>query len=463
MSDTSRDTSVEVLNDILETWDDLEQGRKLNTLTVSGLLESKLEEQFIANLSVTTVDNITPKLKNSIIRGVKSGYRVDVGEQREQQYTIEPQVSIGQKEGISTEMRADFVFRSKGQNSLPVVVFTDGIAFHYERITKDMMQRMNLSKSGRYHTWSLTHWDVNPNPEFHFLDWIALLPPQGRDRYINLCKKVNADNLGKAHHENSMQWFIRFLHDSKDGKQFVSVAKSWLMVLLQLQKKNGYVRDWKQRMDEVTPSSLSNPMKNLGEPKIFSDFLLDYAGAKRLRLLLGVWSVDGALVFHGVVHLDDEDVDPTDPEFRVSWHCFLRLYNMLQFVPGIFFLGKRGAFGEDYSHLVEAVYGNNETSQYPKEWRELIQDEILEHHSELLKRFFELEVPLPNMDGEVIETDDGDTGPVEFLWEEQKIALFSREFEDAIADVKLATKAGYKSGFIEDYENELSEILKLFR
>ena len=201
------DFAIEVLNDILEVWPKLEEGRRINTLSVSGLLESALEEQFIHGLPDVHVNDIVPKLENRIINGVKSGYALRLGEERTQQYTIEPQVNIGQKQGITPSMRADFQFVCKEERK-PVIIFTDGIAFHYDRISADMMQRMGLGKSGRYRSWSLTHWDVNDVPDFSILDWISTLQPNLRAKYIEMGSKIPERRaLTRAHADDNFKQF----------------------------------------------------------------------------------------------------------------------------------------------------------------------------------------------------------------------------------------------------------------
>ena len=83
-------------------------------------------------------------------------------------------------------------------------------AFHYDRISADMMQRMGLGKSGRYPRPVSDHWDVNDVPDFSILDWISTLQPNLRAKYIEMGSKIiERRTLTQAHAED-IRLLIRY-------------------------------------------------------------------------------------------------------------------------------------------------------------------------------------------------------------------------------------------------------------
>lgn len=462
-NEVSRDIAVSVLNDVLAVWENLVPDKRLNTLSVSGLLESVLEEQFIHGLPDARVDDIQPKLENSIINGVKSGYTLILGSERHQQYKIEPQVNIGQQQGIKPDMRADFEFTNR-DGGKPIIVFTDGLAFHYKTITKDMMQRMGLNKSGRYRSWSLTHWDVNDSPDFSILDWIALLPPQIRSKYIEQLSQNPAQRtLSKAHAENNLQLLIRYLALENADEHLYALAETYLFILLRTATP---CIDWQSKLSEIAPQSLIDAMAGVGVPTRVVELTLDPHLGKYLRLIFGMWETqqDGKRhrSYHGVLHIKDKDIDPNDPKFKIAWHAYLRFYNLFQVVSGLFFTTETGACTEDFGHLIESVYRTDEDSSLPSEWKTLLHDEDFADYHGFLRNIYALGIPCPNLDGAPLTHNDIETEIPEMIWEDQKVVLFTEDSEEQKTDSNIAQKLGYKAGLIEHYLAEPHALKSLF-
>ena len=112
-----------------------------------------LEELFLSKIrSVATL------FKKDMVRG-RSGYIVEFD--NKYKYDLLQQVSLESKDNVSVYSKADFIFYPKNPNLKPIVVFTDGFAYHEKRVDQDSLQRLAISKSGKYIVWSLTWEDVN--------------------------------------------------------------------------------------------------------------------------------------------------------------------------------------------------------------------------------------------------------------------------------------------------------------
>lgn len=154
MDDTSRTTALEALGKILQKRDKWRPIESLGRVDVSALLESLLEQRFLEALNVRFEGTLT----RATVRG-KPGYSLRIGDYS---WAIEPQVELGAKDGVVRNCRADMVLWPQRENEgvRPIVVFTDGFAYHKNRLHVDFEQRMALYHSGRFWTWSLTWEDI---------------------------------------------------------------------------------------------------------------------------------------------------------------------------------------------------------------------------------------------------------------------------------------------------------------
>ncbi|MDO9585593.1 MAG: DUF1998 domain-containing protein, partial [Syntrophales bacterium] len=159
-NDTSRDTAIELLSEILKYRNHVVKTSSLKNLSINPLLDSALEELFIEALRSFNTPEIKVVLRQEIVNG-KPGWYLKVNDLG---YFIVPQVDLGAADGVLVPSRADFIFypeRSSG--GMPLVLFTDGFMYHAEkgdnnRIGKDLAQRMAIARSNKFTVWSLS-WD----------------------------------------------------------------------------------------------------------------------------------------------------------------------------------------------------------------------------------------------------------------------------------------------------------------
>jgi len=158
MNEISRDTAIELLSSILREKDHLVKTDTLKNVKVNVLFDSELEARFIEALRRVRSPELDVALTKEVVKG-KPGYFLKIGKRS---YRIEPQVKLGEKEGVVVPSTCDFVFRpARSQHELkPVAVFTDGFLYHRDRVGLDLAQRMAIVKSGRFVVWSLTWKDV---------------------------------------------------------------------------------------------------------------------------------------------------------------------------------------------------------------------------------------------------------------------------------------------------------------
>jgi len=195
----SRTVAQKLLKQILEYRADLKPIANLSQQPDNSLLESTLEKRFLEALRREHGD-VTFTLKDKLVGG-KHGYLVQAGERR---WRLELQVALGEREGVVTPCKPDFVFwPDDGVDDLPVAVFTDGWQYHKHIVAEDLTKRMAVAKSGRFSVWTLTWEDVNqalgkqaetsPGP------WEELLLAPSDQVITRLCEAQGITALGGFH------------------------------------------------------------------------------------------------------------------------------------------------------------------------------------------------------------------------------------------------------------------------
>lgn len=160
----SREVAVEMLGEILAKRDQLESVRTLADVRLDERLDSELERLFIERLDATARSRGWGALQKDSL-GTKAIWRLEVGGRR---WVIEPQVLVGDREGVDISSKPDFVIRTEdGEPGIrPVALFCDGAAYHVQagqpkgRVSGDLAKREALRKSGQFVVWSPTWEDV---------------------------------------------------------------------------------------------------------------------------------------------------------------------------------------------------------------------------------------------------------------------------------------------------------------
>ncbi|MGI6253984.1 MAG: Zn-binding domain-containing protein, partial [Aminivibrio sp.] len=158
MKDVSRKRAKDMLSAALEHKDSMLPSDTIRGMEVNASFDSELEALFVEGLRRRVKALPGGEMANHVIKG-RAGYFVRLGEAA---WYLEPQVHFGKQDGVEVPSVADFVFwpaRTR-EGVKPVVVFTDGYAFHRDRLGKDSAQRTALLRTGRFRVWSITWKDL---------------------------------------------------------------------------------------------------------------------------------------------------------------------------------------------------------------------------------------------------------------------------------------------------------------
>ena len=145
-----------VLESLMAHKDKIVKTDGIDSINVNPILESALEKQFIDGIQGFKWQGNAVELEKRIIGG-KIGYVLKLGDNV---YAIEPQVHLGQKDGVALDSKPDFLIsnlhKSTGMTK-PIAVFTDGFQYHADLHTpgcynfpSDLAKRMAIVKSGKY-------------------------------------------------------------------------------------------------------------------------------------------------------------------------------------------------------------------------------------------------------------------------------------------------------------------------
>ena len=359
MAETSRDTAISLLTEILSYRENLIKTQSIRNISFNTFIESELEARFIGALKLYRSKELSVVLKNDLVGG-KPGYFLKVGERV---YYIEPQVELGQGDGVSIPSRADFVIRPARmeQGGKPVAVFLDGYAYHRDRVGFDMAQRMAIAQSGKFHVWSLSWNDVENKfkAKNHFYrDFLNLQELPSGNLAGQLLKGYEIDDFNKFENLNSFDLFFEFLQnpDSDKWRKF-AFTLSLLHIDRQRFIQPEAIEEWTKESEKILPYMFSEKLNESGCPCLYGAqescyennqsavqlFLVAEQAAFQppgdpFGVRLGCW-------------LNDAPDQREHQDFKLVWNGYLRLYNFLQFLPGAYFVTSEGIVDSAYDGL----------------------------------------------------------------------------------------------------------------
>lgn len=399
----SRDKAKEIIKEILSHQKSVQKISSVKQINVGKLIDSELEERFLVAIGNYKKGPVQAKLKKVLsTQQKKSGYAVEIGEYS---YEVIPQVSLGEKDGVSVASIADFVFYPKRNHKLkPIVVFTDGYAFHQDRLDTDSAQRMALVQSGKYIVWSLTWEDVNQyaekDPQYEYLNLLDA-------PYLNI---------------------KMFEHISQDRKFVKQTSFEWLMELL----SEGDPDIWQQRAMHASVAMLSTPgvpERTLLEKKISEEMqdllekndeisIYGKSGTKHIDLFafgnLNQLNQKELSNIQALIYLDDQRMTLGE------WAGVLRLYNLFQFLRCSCFTVASGIAKNIYDQI---PFENIESTEVVSVDWEGVYEEVIDEAKSLVQYLARTSVPVPEVGYEICN----DKGVVvvegELVWPELKVAV----------------------------------------
>jgi DEAD/DEAH box helicase domain-containing protein len=464
----SKQRAISVLSDLIEDWKNLEEGKALKTLSVSTQLESELEMKFIQSLSHHQVDNSKTHIKRTSLVPVES-YELKPDITEERSIKIELQRKLNETHGVPVpdhaKMRVDFVFTPPEKDRLPIVVFTDGIAYHYDRVGRDLLQRLALVRSSLYDTWTLTHWDVFPSKNtYDYYDLIQSVNPAMFEQiiYIHLKHFPNVLAYCSQHDQSGLARLIRVLRQ-ENGISNLYQSFAWL-TLPHCQSFDQNQDQHISAMLKTWPQKLVDYVSTHGTPiGIFKPTEILYLSISCLVYPDPNHPTSAKLV--GVIKLNDSEASDSHQEFKKAWITFWRFFNILQKNPLVHFTSDHLIDSSDYPYYMDLFEQGLQKRKEPKDpqWKTILKLAYLADYLPLFDRLIADDLYAPD---EEVEELDCDLCP-ELLWSTQKVAVLDRDDENELDDhqegelKKLVEAEGYTVFYLQGLYQDHSALTSL--
>jgi DEAD/DEAH box helicase domain-containing protein len=463
MPHTSRSSAQELLEDILRHRDDLLEIETVDKISIHGTLESELEARFLQRLRELELEG--SYLEKGTVRG-QHGYKLKIGGHH---YDIEPQVTVGPADGVPRRASVDFVIHPEDSEMKPIAVFLDGLQYHRNRIGTDLAQRRALRASGQYHIWSLTWRDVTREHSLarnylRSLNGVGkkLLTQMGESQFQEVQKLMGTGSFG---------WLIRLLA-TRDAETYRRLAFVQALLLARDQSSR---EEWVEAAQSRLPSPLASeleagseetPLLGLDEsPTGMGDdpvTLWSVTTPKAVQSLQnGTREAAGATAM--AMHLDDRK-DRQGEEFEASWNGFLRLYNLLQFVPESYPVSTDEEAFYGYEELIGTRSAPGLGDHVPAEEGGSFDEEAwadakefaLEEATSVMDQLYEEKVPAPSVPYELVQ--EGEiVAEAELGWEEAQVAVLA-PYQEAHHDA--FGEEGWTVFQLQDVRDDPTELLR---
>ena len=453
MAETSRDTAVEMLDRILARKDELEEVPSLGGLTINATFDSELEARFVEALRRIEVDGARAvQVRADLVRG-KPGYVLKVGTHT---YYMETQADLGASDGVVEPSRPDFLIRPARSEPVrpPVAVFTDGFEFHRDATDADSLKRMALVRAG-FLVWSLT---------WHDLEFVFGKAPDVPDL------------LAGAKAGGDMAALQRKLDDRWDTAALRSrLAEPTLMLLVNYLRAPEPAR-WKQAVFTALFGLFDRERMLSGALRVGFDRAAADALPGQVRDALGelpppvavagigAWigtdpaffdlftafplaaveqgDPDAAVV---AVHLQDDHASCQSDGYRRVWNGVLRLFTLLQFLPGAWWTTRTGVERDVYPEFPPSA-----ESPAPPRLASGLSDEDWEGATELatpevhdlLGELSGRTVPVPEVGFELVGAGGAVLAETELGWPAHRVAVL---LADRQADLAAFRAAGWQA------------------
>ena len=462
MAETSRDTAIKMLDRILARKDELEEVPSLGGLKVTATLESELEARFVEALRRVEVDGRQAvQMRADLVRG-KPGYVLKVGSHS---YYMETQAELGASDGVVEPCRPDFLIRPARPESgqRPVAVFTDGFEFHRDTTDADSLKRMALIRAG-FLVWSLTWHDL----EFVFgkapdvPDLLAGTRESGS--MAALQRKLDARwgtaSLRAGLAEPTLMLLVNCLRAPEPSRWKQAVFTELFGLFDHGRMLSDALRADFDRAAAALPGQVHEALSDLPPPVAIAG--LGAWGATPSTFFDLLMALPLAAVQQGdpdaaaiAVHLHDDEASRESANYRRTWNGVLRLFTLLQFLPGAWWTTRVGVERDVYPEFApvadDATVPEPASGTPSDDWRAAIELTSPELHA-LLKDLSTRDAPVPEVGFEL----PGSTGAVlaraELGWPGNEVAVL---LADQGAHARAFEQAGWRV-FASDV-NDLAE------
>jgi DEAD/DEAH box helicase domain-containing protein len=362
----------------------------------------------------------------------KPGYLLRIGKRF---YTIEPQADLGPGDGVHFPSRPDFLIRAAQakEHLKPVALFMDGYEYHKDRLADDTAKRLAIVQSDRFWQWALTWNDVieqfaksemrSRNPFAEGLQ-PAMQPVQAK-----AAERLDVGHLTTVASLSPLEQLLRFLERPEPEAW---AAMVFTRCLGWFDQENMRSQATRQAFEAWLSNSGSEGLKQLIE---------DLPG-NRAYGGMGWSHDDDPLSVHWVLAFESlstmnarlvagsvvmDDMRLFDPDtHKAAWHGFLRLYNLLQFLPATGFFTQSGAAKGVYEsipwRLAEATFRSaSDVEAQAPELEAVLSEAVEELHAGLTK-LFEMGCLPPVVAFELQDAQEAIVGEAELAWPVQRLA-----------------------------------------
>lgn len=159
-----RERARGLMEAILQKWDSLTRTEAGIDNSIRGaLVESVLEKRFLGALEAAYGgDALVPQ----VLSGGRRGFILKAGcKDKQQLWTIEPQVNVETRFKGMPRKRVDFLMTPVGRAAAkPIVVEVDGIEYHADTVDRDLLDRITMIRQGDVQVWTLSWKDLDATP-----------------------------------------------------------------------------------------------------------------------------------------------------------------------------------------------------------------------------------------------------------------------------------------------------------
>ncbi|MEZ4444948.1 MAG: DEAD/DEAH box helicase [Polyangiaceae bacterium] len=338
--------AVELVGRLLAGFGALRRVDTIGTMSQSRVLESELEERFVAALA--------DKVRNASGAWERLGdgqWQVTLGERR---WRLRAQVELG-RDQVEVPCRADFVFFPEdGREARPVAVFTDGLAYHVmprepvARLGDDARKRRGISSGGTMLSWSLSWKDVvspmdPPVPRWlgdgtHFGDFQRLVHKLDERR-----EGDRAGDLLLILDGEPLEGLLAYLRAPSRLDELARLAAFSLLSRGRRQPRGRLDethRSWRTDQDCALLPLVASEGDTVTAQRTFGEHA-------RLLVDLPVARLGGLAVsaeeLRVTLRLDDGPEARQAASFEASWRHWLRSWNLLQVLPDAVFTTRSAA------------------------------------------------------------------------------------------------------------------------
>lgn len=460
-----RETALELVEALLEGFEDLEASKTLADREVGSLLESELERKLVATLR----SHVGGRPDASWTELGNDEARIEV---HGRAWRMRPQVLLDEAV-VPVPCKPDFVFYPLDQEAdvLPIAVFADGATYHVcpgapeARIADDFTKREGILRSGAFRVWSLSWHDVEAfNGTADTASWID----EGtRSKIGKMADALGAADALKATQADPVAALVAYLENPRP-QPWRHLAAATTVALIHTGGKQA-------SRGEV--EGLARGLLEDARPKIVA--AVSAEGAADMLWAARVFDGSHAFLFVSapkadagrlhqqpeaaqvVVRVDDRAERRGQQDFLVAWRQSLRALNLMQFLPGLRLatteqLGASGRVSEHprYPTADEPILRAADIAKGGREVG-LMGELRSERARKALATLLEAGLTPPRVPCELIDPREGILAEVEMGWPERRIALYLADEE---GEVEAFADAGWQMFPIEPELNTAAVI-----